>query len=147
MTTQEYLNKIEVLQNDKNASFDNANLEFCIQKMQQNRIELSFTFDDLFRKSDSPIVTLNYDLLKQLASYLGLSYVDEQESGNVCFAESPEVRPEFRLSFRTIDFLDYSYAFMHSSFYKESQKIIISPDVHLFWEMIRIGAGFRKESN
>lgn len=143
MTIQEYISKIDVLQNNTSAFFEDAVLELCIRKLQMNCIEFSFTLNDVFRKSDYQQINLNTDLLKQLADYLGLLFINEQESGNVCFANDVEVRPEFKQSIRLIDLLDYIYAFLHSSFYKKSQKIIMPSDTGFFWKMVQIGSGFR----
>lgn len=140
MTIQEYFAKIEALQSDKNTSSDNADLELYIQKILKNGTEFSFTLNSLFQKS-----TINDNVIAKFSDHLKLLFLDEQESGNVCFANSGEVRPEYRQSFKLIDLLDYVYAFMHSSFYKESQKIIITEETEVFWKLVKIGSNLRKE--
>lgn len=46
-----------------------------------------------------------------MAKGLDLVFVPEREAeGEVCFAGSAEVRPEYRQSFAPIDILDYIYA-------------------------------------
>ncbi|MNE73415.1 hypothetical protein D3C80_1694260 [compost metagenome] len=141
MTIQEYLNKIEALQNEKSAivSTNDSDLEFCIRQIKEISAEPSFSFDVLFKKSTSEIIIVNNDTIKIFADHVGLLFLEEKESGNVCFANSEEMRPEYRQSFKLIDFLDYVYAFMHSTEYKESRKVIVSSEAALFWKLVKIG--------
>lgn len=147
MTIQEYLNKIKALQQEKNTIVDGnaTDLEFCIQEIKQISTEPSFSIDFLLQKTASEIIIVNNDVVKSFSNHLELFFLDEKESGNVCFANNEEVRPEYRQSFRLIDLLDYVYAFMHSCVYKESEKIILSSDVALFWKLVKIGSRLRKE--
>jgi hypothetical protein len=147
MTIQEYLDKIQALQSEKNKTTfsDNADVELCIQKIKNKTTELSFTLTEIFQKSNSEKTIINKDILKRFSNHLGLLFLEEQESGNICFANSDEVRPEYRQSFRLIDFLDYTYAFMHSLVYQESQKIIISSESVVFWKLVKIGLSLRND--
>ncbi|MBL0737016.1 hypothetical protein JI750_08990 [Flavobacterium sp. GN10] len=147
MTIQDYLNRIEALQNEKSEiEYPNdADLEFCISQIKQINTESSFSFDALFQKRTSETKIVNNDVVKTFSDYLGLLFLEEKESRNVCFANSEEVRPEYRQSFKLIDFLDYIYAFMHSSVYKESEEIIFTSEATLFWNLVKIGSDFRKE--
>lgn len=147
MTIQDYLNRIEALQNEKSEiEYPNdADLEFCIQQIKQINTGSSFAFDVLFQKPTSETIIANNDVVKTFSDYLGLLFLEEKESGNVCFANSEEVRLEYRQSFKLIDFLDYIYAFMHSSVYKESEEIIFTSEATLFWNLVKIGSDFRKE--
>lgn len=141
MTIQEYLNKIKALQNEKSAivSANDTDLEFCTQQIKQINTEPSFSLDVLFQKPTSEIIIVNDDVIKIFADHVGLLFLEEKESGNVCFANSEEVRPEYRQSFKVIDFLDYVYAFMHSTEYKESRKVIVSSEAALFWKLVKMG--------
>lgn len=146
MTIQEYLSRIEGRDANSMIAFPNiADLEFCVQKMQQNNAELSFGLDVLLQKT-SKLIIVNTEVIKLFSSHLGLLFLEEKESGNVCFANSQEVRPEYRQSFRLIDFLDYVYAFIHSSVYKDSQKVILTAATDLFWKLVKIGSGLRTEN-
>lgn len=121
-------------------------MELCIQKIKNKTTELSFTLTEIFQKSNSEKTIINKDILKRFSNHLGLLlFLEEQESGNICFANSDEVRPEYRQSFRLIDFLDYTYAFMHSLVYQESQKIIISSESVVFWKLVKIGLSLRND--
>mgnify|MGYP003583495161 CR=1 FL=1 len=146
MTIQEYLNKIEALRQEKTAiTFqENVDLEFCVQKIQQSSPDASFIIDDLFQET-SEIIFINKDVVKYFANHLGLLFLEEQESGNVCFANSDEVRSEYKQSFKLIDVLDYIYAFGHSTAFKESQKVILSSETVFFWKLVKIGLSLRND--
>lgn len=146
MTIQEYLDKIESLQNEKNKIVysDNADLELYIQKIKNETRELSFTLTEIFQKSNSKTTIINKDVLEMFSNHLDLLFLEEQESGNVCFANSDEVRSEYKQSFKLIDVLDYIYAFGHSTAFKESQKVIVPSEKDLFWKLVKIGSGIRK---
>lgn len=144
MIIQDYLDKIESLQRERSkiAFPNNDDLELYVQKIKQSA-EFFFMLDDVLQKTSERIL-LNNKLVKLFADRLGLLFLEEKESGNVCFANSEEVRPEYRQSLRLIDFLDYIYAFMHSSVYKESEEIIFTSEATLFWKLVKIGSDLRK---
>lgn len=90
-------------------------------------------------------------VVEQLEKSLGLAYVLKTES-NVCFANSPELRNDFKIGFTAMDVLDYVYAVFHSNTYneqcKESYKIRcpqipypMDPDV--FWRLVSLGGTIR----
>jgi len=145
MTIQDYLDKIESSQREKTkiTFSDNNDLELYVQKMQQSATSF-FMLDDVLQKTSERIL-LNNEALKLFANRLGLLFLEEKESEHVCFANSEEVRPEYRQSFRLIDFLDYIYAFMHSVLYKETQKIIISSESVVFWKLVKIGSDLNRK--
>lgn len=147
MTIQEYCNKINALKADENISplFDGIDLENSVLKILQNTTQTYFTTEAICNQSVPETVILNNEIVKLFADHLGLLFLSEREAGNVCFANSSELRPEFRQSFMAIELLDYIYAFVHSSFYKEFQKIAITSEADIFWELVKIGAGLRKE--
>ncbi|MCM0666261.1 hypothetical protein [Flavobacterium tyrosinilyticum] len=148
MTIQEYLDKIEALQNEKNKIVfsDNADLDLYIQKIKNETRELSFTLTEIFQKSNSKMTIINENILEMFSNHLGLLFLEEQESGNVCFANNNDVRPEYKQSFKLIDGLDYVYAFSHSTAFKESQKIIITSETDLFWKLAKIGSNLRERT-
>src|SRR5690606_17902885 len=51
----------------------------------------------------------------ELALDLQLLLAPRDASGNVCFVDSPDLRPEFRTTFGPIDLWDYYYALIHSN--------------------------------
>ena len=73
--------------------------------------------------------------------------------GEVCFANSPEVRPEFRQTFAPIDILDYIYAVLHSPTYREKYKEFLKidfprvpypKDAATFWKLVALGGELRQ---
>ena len=101
-------------------------------------------------------IFINTDIIKQISEKLQLSFINEEEMermGEVCFANSPEVRPEFRLTFTLKDALDYLYAILYSTeFHKEFDKhlktnlksIPIPADIFIFCKLAILGSGLQK---
>jgi hypothetical protein len=82
-----------------------------------------------------------------VARQLDLIYTTEPSSHEVCFADSSEVRPEFRSTFHSNHLIEYCYAIVFSSVFRKRFKdfpnedflIPAPPDASFFWKMIRIG--------
>ena len=108
---------------------------------------------------------LNPEIVKQIADSLGLTFTNEKETeGEVCFANSNELRPEFRQSFAPIDLLDYIYAVLHSPTYREKYKEFLKIDfprvpypcrdainrvctkeeIDNFWQLVKLGGDLRQ---
>jgi hypothetical protein len=120
-------------------------------KEQFNRYKLGQqTLDD--NKARTP--NLNSDIIKQIADGLGMTFTNEKETeSNVCFANSDEVRPEFKQSFAPIDILDYIYAVLHSPTYREKYKeflkidfprVPVPTDADQFWKLVNLGSELRQ---
>ena len=135
MTIQQY---IEQIKNSKNLTLDqNTDLENIVFKIEG----LQFGIEELFQNQN-----LNTSLISKIEKTLNLIFIKEELESNVCFANADEVRAEYKQSFRLIELLDYIYAYAHSSFFNGSQKIILTSGTKLFWKLVRIGSGFRKEN-
>ncbi|MBS7256025.1 hypothetical protein [Flavobacterium branchiicola] len=146
MTTQYYLNRIKKSPPQQNIKYsDLVDLENIAFEISQNDTEISFTLNTFFQGSENKTTTINTEIVNLFAKYSGLVFLDEKETGNICFANSDEVRAEYRQSFTLFDFLDYIYAFVHSSLYRESREILIPSETILFWQMVKIGFALRKE--
>ena len=103
---------------------------------------------------------LNLEIVDQIAKGLGLTFVPEpfdsaqgKKEGEVCFAESEEVRPEYRQTFASIDLLDYIYAVLHSPTYRETYKKFLKidfprvpypTDSDTFWKLVALGSELRQ---
>lgn len=98
---------------------------------------------------------LNSEIINQIAKNLNLTFTNEKETteGEVCFANSEEVRPEFRLTFAPIDILDYIYAVLHSPAYREKYKEFLKidfprvpypKDANTFWQLVALGGELRQ---
>ncbi|KAF2516427.1 hypothetical protein [Flavobacterium foetidum] len=86
---------------------------------------------------------LNPEIISKIEKALNLIYIKE-ENTNVCLANSDEVRPEFRQSFKTLDLLDYINAFARSALYKELHQIIMGRETAVFWKIAKMGSDLRK---
>lgn len=146
MTIQEYSNKINSLRAEEIPRFcDDTDLENAVLKVLQHTNIPYFTIETLFEQSAESI-SLNSDIVQLFADRLSLLFSSKKETGNVCFANSGELRPEFRQNFKATELLDYVYAFAHSSFYKEFQKIAIPSEADSFWKLAEIGSRLSKNN-
>ncbi|WOD43483.1 type ISP restriction/modification enzyme [Hwangdonia lutea] len=94
------------------------------------------------------------DFVSQIAKKLDLDFAPENESdGNVCFANSNELRDDYKSTFAPIDILNYIYAVLHSAIYRENfnefLKIDFSSlpypkDTNTFWELVKLGGQLRQ---
>ncbi|MCR4030397.1 MULTISPECIES: hypothetical protein [Flavobacterium] len=130
MEIQKYIEQIRGLENSQ--LDQNTELENVISKMIFDGKSIYFQVNDLFQNQNQ-----NQALLSKIEQTLNLIFIKE-ENANVCFANSDEVRSEYKQSFRLIDLLDYVYVFAHSAFYKQSHKIIIPADAEVFWKLVEI---------
>lgn len=91
--------------------------------------------------------------LAKIEKSLGLDFVPEEEDGNVCLANSGEVRSDSRSTFAPIHLLDYIYAVLHSPTYRETYKEFLKidfprvpypKDQEEFWQLVKLGGELRK---
>ncbi|SMD45994.1 hypothetical protein SAMN00777080_4668 [Aquiflexum balticum DSM 16537] len=97
---------------------------------------------------------LNMEIVQEIANGLEIGFVPEKtEEGNVCLAESEDVRPEYRQHFAPVDLLDYIYAVLHSPSYREKYKEFLKidfprvpypKDTEVFWKLVSLGSELRK---
>lgn len=100
----------------------------------------------------APPFDISSQAIQQISEKLQLSFISEEEmerTSEVCFANSPEVRPEFRSTFTAKDALDYFYAVLYSSkFQKEFEKHLrtglkslpIPSDIFIFCKLAVLGS-------
>lgn len=101
----------------------------------------------------------NIPTITNIEENLGLVFVPEpfelakDSVGNVCMANSIEVRNEYKDTFTPTDLLDYSYAVLHSAKYRDAHKEFKKSDFSLlphpaepqaFWELVRSGRELRQ---
>src|SRR5665811_517579 len=61
---------------------------------------------------------LNPAVFQKIAADLCLSFLSDKKTGsNVCFANSEELRPEYKLNFTPMDILDYVLAILFSTIF------------------------------
>lgn len=100
------------------------------------------------------IAGLINELINQITKTLGLNFVSEQETeGNVCFANNPDLRVDYRTSFATLDLLDYMYAVLQSPTYRGKYKASLKidfpripypRDAETFWTLVKLGGELRQ---
>jgi hypothetical protein len=90
-------------------------------------------------------VALSARIQKHLLADLKLTLNQVYETeGEVCQLNSPELRPEFRLTFTQNDVLDYLYAMQHRPELKSAETL--PADTGMFWDRVQLGRELRSES-
>lgn len=81
------------------------------------------------------------ELAEKISKELGLMHLNQtRPESNVCFANSDELRPEFKETFTLVDLLNYKFAVLHSEKYKDFISADLVPtDRKIFWEMVALG--------
>ncbi|WP_372933867.1 type ISP restriction/modification enzyme [Mariniphaga sediminis] len=104
-------------------------------------------------KTACNIFRLDENRFNEISRKLGLLYISGSITfGNVCMANNPEVRPEFRQTFSSSDLLSYIYAVLHSSSYNANfGKLphsgipqIPFPEAETFWQWVEYGRQLRQ---
>ncbi|SHF75341.1 N-6 DNA Methylase [Salegentibacter echinorum] len=100
------------------------------------------------------IPNLNKEILAEIEKSLGLEFLPEEpQEGEVCFAESSELRDDFKSYFTPLNLLDYIYAVLHSPTYRETYKEFLKidfprvpfpKDQQEFWQLVTLGGELRK---
>ncbi|SIT03286.1 hypothetical protein SAMN05421766_107126 [Zobellia uliginosa] len=96
---------------------------------------------------------LGPEIVPNIERQLGLSFVPEKdEHGNVCMANHPEVRNEYKDTFDHKDLMGYIYAIWHSPTYHkahntspkdDSFRIPYPKDPNFFWQLAGLGLELR----
>lgn len=125
-----------------------SNQENSIENMISNCNKKYFdflTFYEAYSNSENP------EIINDIANQLDLLFINENDrEGNICFANSKDLRPEFKQSFTVLDLLDYSYAVLNSVTYHKSDKNKGIPfPIHsdFFWQLVQIGSNLRIKEN
>ncbi len=103
-----------------------------------------------YKRGSKSELNLNKEVLSTISKKLFLEFLPlSPQSGNVCYAESPEVRDEFKTHFTAEHLIDYLYAQLFSNQSKKNstsseKKLLISyPEEHSFWRFVRLGKKLR----
>lgn len=112
----------------------------------------------LYNYTEGSTRTPNFkpEVVKQIAANLYLTFTPEKEAmqeGEVCFANSGNIRPEFRLTFAPMDLLDFIYAVLHSPAYIKEYNALLKTDFPRvpypadstnFWHLVNLGGQLRQ---
>ncbi|CAZ94382.1 type ISP restriction/modification enzyme [Zobellia galactanivorans] len=100
-----------------------------------------------------PPFDLGPKIVPNMERALGLSFVPEKdEHGNMCMANNPEVRNEYKDTFDHKDLMGYIYAIWHSPTYQkahntalknDSFRIPYPKDPNFFWQLAGLGLALR----
>jgi hypothetical protein len=106
---------------------------------------------DFARKAVSAI---DPGVIQRISTDLGVSFVPEKEKeSEVCFINSEEVRPEFKLSFAPVDLTDYILAVTHRAYNARHKPLpetgfVVIPypkDAVGFWDLVKLGEKLRHD--
>lgn len=91
------------------------------------------------------------DILKKIEIIIQLPFENETfQSGAVCFANSEELRSDYKLYFSTSDVVNYVYGVLSQLYPNENLKSVIDLEIpfptsaNLFWKYVEIGKKLRQ---
>lgn len=92
---------------------------------------------------------LEEGMIHWMSKKIGLPLDVEMEAeGNVCFANSSEVRDDFRISFSPMDIVNYCCGVLYSAIHNEKHTdflngnppgLVYPNNSTVFWELVRLG--------
>tara|TARA_R110001599_G_scaffold184247_4_gene377744 strand:- start:261 stop:581 length:321 start_codon:yes stop_codon:yes gene_type:complete len=93
---------------------------------------------------DSYLSNKNSPVIESLVAHLlktGLTLKADNPDGssNVCFAESEELRPEFRNSYTSTDLVNYIHADLNNAEQPDLMKITYPENTAVFWDLVAQG--------
>jgi hypothetical protein len=159
MRIQKYLQQLLIQQQKEsvaNYTMELAGTEVLLTKnlFQLCKLLSSQIFSTNQNKSASERkVEHNISLVQRIACSLGLTFVLEREEGNVCFADHPDLRSEFKQTFTPIDLLDYVYALVNSTAYNQKYNAITDKELaalkytsnpEILWPLVALGTELRQ---
>lgn len=99
------------------------------------------------------IANLNASIIHEFEKILSLAFLPEKPLDlNMCYANSDEVRKEFKSTFTSIDVFDYLLAVLNSKTFQKVYRKLFQNDLpgipypkndHDFWEMVELGRNCR----
>lgn len=96
----------------------------------------------------SRISSIDPQVIQKIATTIGISFIQEKEKeSEVCFINSEEVRPEFKLSFTPIDLYHYIRAILKNPEYHQHEdnkpdanflNIPFPENAACFWKLVQL---------
>lgn len=100
-------------------------------------------------------VDINPEVIQKIESLINLPFaLDVEDISNVCFANSPEVRDDFKTSFNMVDVLHYAYAVSYATSGLEDFEnldkgdtfnVVYPTDSDIFWQVVELGKRLKQE--
>ena len=121
--------------------------------LDQYLLNISISYKNAIAKElyEGKIDDLTEEMTNQIAHKTGLMFILEKDvEGNICMANSKEVRPEFRQTFSPTDILDYFYGILHSSNFRSAQNksskinLPYPKNAEIFWKLVEIGSQIKQ---
>lgn len=106
-----------------------------------------------FEHSEGAISLQKLDSIQEFEKRLGIPFEPQQTAHNLCMADNPEVRLDFRNSFDQSHVLDYIQAVLHTKphihrmgqFVEDGDLALpYPPDLDLFWKLVAVGGEIRR---
>ena len=98
---------------------------------------------------------INPEVIKEIETLIELPFAEEQEDiNNVCFANSLEVRDDFKVSFSTLDILHYTYAVFYASAglqdfenldTQDTVEVVYPTDSDMFWHVTQLAKRLKQK--
>jgi len=83
-------------------------------------------------------------IISQFEKATDLTFISDIEAeGNVCFADNPELRSEFKTFFRLLDLKNYHYGLTRTKDYKDLSELKLPKNTNEFWELVKLGKEIR----
>ncbi|KQX15825.1 hypothetical protein ASC72_02840 [Flavobacterium sp. Root420] len=136
---------------DSEKEYQDSDLENSIIKILSDNNSSFFNLAALFEaEGGREEEVINIEIINKIANTLGLLFINPKErEGKVCFANSQDLRPDFKQSFVLLDLLNFSSAVLHSRIYRQGKQdfleIPIPSDSCIFWQLVQIGSNLRNK--
>jgi hypothetical protein len=122
-------------------------------RLNSNAAATAF-FIPLYIVEDKQVQILNMEVVKHISEKLNLFYSPLKETGGeVCFLNSEEVRPEYKVSYSSPDIINYVRGYLKSVEYENKYKNLLYEgflfvpfpnDESEFWRFVQIGKENRR---
>ena len=139
---------VRIIAGQKSISTDDNSIVFPLYLYSNNDIQ------QRTGRHAKRIPNLNRKIVNEFAQLLELAFVPEKEQeGKVCYINNPEVRDDYKTTFAPIDLLDYIYAVLHSTAFREKYNDFSKTDfpiIHYpkntetFWQLVEQGKKIRE---
>ena len=106
-----------------------------------------FIKEDLQELIEKLVQDLSKEVISEFEAIFHMQFISEKSEvkskGNVCFANhNDELRDEYKEVFAPIDILDYFFAVLNSSSYRDRYEV--PKDKETFWQLVKLGTEIRE---